>query len=63
LKFQVYEARRGLMRRKQWRWRIKAPNGRTIGDSAESYNNKGDCIAMAEGIIEKAGKAKIEVLS
>jgi uncharacterized protein YegP (UPF0339 family) len=60
LKFQVYEARRGLMRRKQWRWRLKAANGRVVADSAESYNNKRDCLVMAQTIRDQVGGAPIE---
>lgn len=28
----------------QWRWRLKADNGRIIADSGESYYNKQDCL-------------------
>lgn len=28
---------------RQWRWRLKAGNGRIIADSAEGYWNEGDC--------------------
>jgi len=28
---------------KQWRWRIKADNGKIIGASTESFKNKLDC--------------------
>lgn len=30
--------------RREWRWRLKATNGRTIADSGEGYINKQDCI-------------------
>lgn len=29
---------------KQWRWRLRASNGKTIADSGESYWNKDDCL-------------------
>lgn len=29
----------------QFRWRLKASNGRTIADSGEGYLNKADCQA------------------
>jgi uncharacterized protein YegP (UPF0339 family) len=28
---------------KQWRWRIKADNGKIVADSGEGYHNKRDC--------------------
>lgn len=58
--FEVYPARRGLMRRKQWRWRLKAANGRIVADSGESYNNKRDCIVMAQTIRNEASGAPIK---
>jgi uncharacterized protein YegP (UPF0339 family) len=32
----------------QYRWRLKAANGRIIADSGESYWNKQDCLAAIE---------------
>lgn len=29
-------------RRKEWRWRLKAGNGRILADSGESYSRKRD---------------------
>ena len=29
--------------KKQWRWRVKAFNGRVLAVSSESYKNKKDC--------------------
>ena len=29
----------------EWRWRLRAANGKIIADSAEGYHNKQDCIA------------------
>ena len=28
----------------QWRWRLKAVNGRIVADSGEGYFNKVDCL-------------------
>lgn len=47
MKFELY-ARRGLMRRKQWRWRLRAGNGRIIAVSGEGYNNKVDALHAIE---------------
>ena len=30
--------------RGEWRWRLKASNGRIIADSAEGYKNMQDCL-------------------
>lgn len=27
----------------EWRWSLRAANGRKIADSGEGYKNKGDC--------------------
>lgn len=32
---------------KQWRWQVRAINNKIIGDSTESYFNKGGCIQNA----------------
>lgn len=29
---------------RQWRWRLRASNGRTIADSGEAYLHKQDCL-------------------
>lgn len=30
--------------KQEWRWRIKANNGKIIASASEGYNNKQDCI-------------------
>ncbi len=42
----------------EWRWRLKARNGRILGDSAEGYKRKAACRKVAGRI---AG-GKIEVV-
>lgn len=34
--------------RREWRWRIKANNGKIIAASSEGYKNKQDCIYNAK---------------
>lgn len=34
--------------KREWRWRLRADNNRTIADSAEGYRNKDDCLAAIE---------------
>lgn len=31
----------------EWRWTIRASNGKIVADSAESYKRKRSCLAMA----------------
>lgn len=57
MKFQLFAESR-LLRRKQWRWRLKANNGRIIATSGEGYNNKADAIRMLEMV---RGDRKIQV--
>jgi hypothetical protein len=39
---EVYASRRGVARRKQWRWRYIAGNGKRTANSGEGYANLGD---------------------
>jgi uncharacterized protein YegP (UPF0339 family) len=32
--------------RKEFRWRVRAPNGRVVADGAEGYRNRADCVRM-----------------
>lgn len=36
--FEIYKDARG-----EFRWRLKASNGRIVADSGEGYKNKADC--------------------
>jgi uncharacterized protein YegP (UPF0339 family) len=36
----------------KWRWRLKAPNGRIIADSAESYEEGSECRAAIDRVIK-----------
>lgn len=38
MKFELYKDKA-----EEWRWRLKADNGRIIADSGEGYKNKADC--------------------
>ena len=55
MKFVVYRDRR-----QEYRWRFVAPNGRTIADSGEGYNNKSDCLAGIQILKEHAASAPVE---
>jgi uncharacterized protein YegP (UPF0339 family) len=45
-KIQIYRARRGLLKRTQYRARVVAPNGKALFVSAEGYNNLDDLLAI-----------------
>jgi uncharacterized protein YegP (UPF0339 family) len=60
MRFELYRARRGLLRRTQWRWRLIASNGRIIATSGESYNNRRDALAMIVAIRAEAPLAALE---
>jgi uncharacterized protein YegP (UPF0339 family) len=38
MKFHIYKDYKG-----EWRWRLKAANGRVLADSGESYRTKAAC--------------------
>lgn len=46
--FEIYRQRRGLFRRTQWAWRLRAANGRILAVSGEGYNNRADCEHIVE---------------
>lgn len=48
MKFELFKDSSG-----EWRWRLKASNGKIVADSAESYVNKSDCehgIDLVKGV-------------
>jgi uncharacterized protein YegP (UPF0339 family) len=47
MKFEIYQQQGTILGNPpvQWRWRLRAANGRIIADSGEGYNNHGDCAA------------------
>lgn len=36
-----------VVRRKEWRWTRRAPNGEVVSASTEGYRKKADCVANA----------------
>lgn len=48
MKVEVYPSASIFEEKREWRWRVKASNGRILADSGESYERKGRCIQMAE---------------
>lgn len=45
MRFEVYPDKSG-----QWRWRLKARNGRIVADGAEGYTRRADCYKAVERI-------------
>jgi uncharacterized protein YegP (UPF0339 family) len=39
MKFEIYR-----QKNRQWRWRLRARNGKIIADSGESYKRVSDCL-------------------
>jgi uncharacterized protein len=47
MKFKIYEDKSG-----EWRWRLKAANGRTVADSGEGYASRNNVIRAVNRVIE-----------
>ena len=56
-KFQLYKDKAG-----EWRWRLRANNGRIIADSGEGYTKKQGCLHGIELVSTLGPDAKIEEL-
>jgi uncharacterized protein YegP (UPF0339 family) len=54
-KFEVYQDKA-----KEYRWRLKAPNGQIVASASEGYNAKADCEKAIESIKKGAAGAKVE---
>ena len=52
--FHVYKDNAG-----EWRWSLKAANGRVIADSGEGYRDRGDCIHAIE-LVRSLNKAPVK---
>ncbi len=58
--FEVFRARPGMLRRTQWRWRLRADNSRIIASSGEGYNNRSDALYAIHLIKKDAAGAPIK---
>jgi uncharacterized protein YegP (UPF0339 family) len=56
LKFEYYRDNR-----LEWRWALKAGNGRTLADSGEGYKNVADCISAINLVASSNGAPIVEV--
>ncbi|HTK76242.1 MAG TPA: DUF1508 domain-containing protein [Gemmataceae bacterium] len=55
LKFEVYQDNKG-----EYRWRVIATNGQTIGSSSEGYKAKADCEKAVDTVKKGAAKAEVD---
>lgn len=46
--------------RKEYRWRLKAANGRIMADSGEGYVNKSDCESAIRWVQANASGATVD---
>lgn len=46
---------------KQWRWRLRAANGRILADGGESYTNKDDAVAALKRIFSPENPMFLEI--
>ena len=54
-KFQIYQDQAG-----EFRWRLVAPNGKTIADSGEGYYDRSGAKRAAENVRQRIANAVIE---
>lgn len=45
MKFHIYQDKRG-----EWRWRLKARNGRIVADSGEGYVTRGGALRASHAV-------------
>ena len=55
LNYQVYKDTKT-----EWRWRLKAENGKIIADSGEGYINQTDCL-YAIKLVQSSVDARIDI--
>jgi uncharacterized protein YegP (UPF0339 family) len=62
MKFELYQKRsvRGAL---QWRWRLRAANGKIVASSGEAYFNRADAEAAIELVKSTGSATMVEVLA
>ena len=50
MKFHIYQDKRG-----EWRWRLKARNGRIVADSGEGYVRQGNAVRAVQTVLDGVG--------
>lgn len=56
MRFEIYRDRKG-----EWRWRLKAGNGRKIANSGEGYKRRSAAVLAAKRLIADAAHAYLEL--
>ncbi len=56
MKFHIYRDRK-----KEWRWRLKAGNGKIVADSGEGYKRKSSAITATARVREASTRATVVV--
>lgn len=54
MRFEIYTDRKG-----EFRWRLKARNGKVVGDSGEGYKREAACMRAAAKYRDRVGSATI----
>jgi uncharacterized protein YegP (UPF0339 family) len=54
-RFDVYQDKAG-----EWRWRLLAPNGRTIADSGEGYTREADARRATKTVAFHVARAQVK---
>lgn len=54
MKFEFYQDKK-----KEWRWRLVARNGKTVADSGEGYEKIGACKRAVASIMKRIPTAKV----
>lgn len=60
MEFVVRRARRGVLKRNQWRFLIVAENGKKLA-SSETYNNRADAVSAVWSIRNQAAGAAVRI--
>ena len=53
MKYHIFKDAKG-----EWRWHLRAANGKNIASSGEGYKNEADCAKVIE-LVKQAGAAPV----
>jgi len=43
----------------QWRWRLKAPNGKIVADGSEGYRRRSSAVMAARRLVESTQRMRV----
>ena len=58
MRFEYYRSKKD----RQWYWRLRAVNGKTIAVSSEGYSREDGCLHSIK-LVKSASQAKVELVS